>query len=276
MRNVLATFVFFAFAVGGAKGVTPGSPGVLQQYVDALTAVDGSVASAARIEDFALQIVKRSAETESAEFVHQLVRKAHQRFLKRYAEYATFTETLSSGKYNCLTGTALYALLLEQFQIPYRIVETNYHIFLLAETSEGLILIEATDGENGLVYGEENIAQRIAVYRQQVPANSSVAKQLYRYDHDVFNEVELQELAGLLHYNKAIVAFNERDLRKAVRSLSMAAERYESTRIAEFAHILQIAVATSQLPSGEKKQYARELEKVRAATLPLSARHQAF
>lgn len=268
MRHVLTTLAVFAFAIHLASGKSPVFSGVVQQYITDLSGVDGAVASSARIEDFALQLGKRNVETGTTEFVHQLIRKAHRRFLKRYSEYATFTEMLSSGKYNCLTGTALYALLLEQFGVSYRIVETNYHIFLLAETTDGRILIEATDGANGLVFGEENIAERVTSYREQLPSTADLSKQLYRYDRDIFNEVELDELSGLLYYNKGIVAFNGRDLGEAVRSLSMAAQRYRSTRIAEFAGILQIAVATSELPSPEKKRYVHELEQLKGQRYP--------
>ena len=77
--------------------------------------------------------------------LHTLFRRMHKVFLKNYKAYSDFDELFTSGKYDCLTATALFSNVLDNFQYAYEIIETNYHIFLMVKTSKGEIMIETTD-----------------------------------------------------------------------------------------------------------------------------------
>jgi hypothetical protein len=84
---------------------------------------------------------KREAFKNEELFLSHVFTKTHQRFLKRYTEPSSFNDLLKDGNYNCLTGTALYALILEHLHFRYQVIETNYHIFLLVTTENGQVLI---------------------------------------------------------------------------------------------------------------------------------------
>ncbi len=66
---------------------------------------------------------------------HRLLKKVffqvHKEYLKEYVPYQSFQDLFETGTYGCLTGTALYAFLLEELGFEYEIIETNYHMFLL-------------------------------------------------------------------------------------------------------------------------------------------------
>ncbi|MNV26865.1 hypothetical protein D3C71_1179920 [compost metagenome] len=49
----------------------------------------------------------------------ELHRKVHSRFLNRYQYVCPFPQIFESGKYNCVSATALFALILEELNIPY-------------------------------------------------------------------------------------------------------------------------------------------------------------
>lgn len=181
------------------------------------------------------------------DFIRFLFSKTHQEYLKRYEEYAPISDLFHSGSYNCLTGTILYALLLDHFQIPYQVIETNYHIFILAETEQGKILIEATDPINGLVTNALEIESRIREYKENFIPTTDLKRDYYQFTFELFRSVSLKELQGLLYYNKAVDAFNHQDLQKSAQSLKKAHAFYSSPRIDEFSQILLLSLQQSNL-----------------------------
>lgn len=271
--RVLATCALFALLATASASTPPAGAGGIDWYISTLSAVDGRAETSQRLAPLIKKLSERHAKSvNAAAFVDFLFDRTRQYYLRDYAEYATFTETLSSGTYNCLTGTALYALLLDHFGVPYQIIETNYHIFLIADVGDERILLEATDAANGFVRGEANIEARIEKYRQGLPAGNS-RKKVYEYDANLYKEVSLDEVAGLLYFNRAIVAYNRGDLVSAIEQLTLSAARYQSQRTAEFATILQITVAESNMNPQDKRRYVREIQQVRASVVSLSARH---
>ena len=204
---------------------------------------------------------KQSGFKHQSDFLEYIFNKTHQKFLKNFSEYASFPETLSNGSYNCLTGTALYALLLEHFDIEYQIIETNYHIFLLAQSDKGSILFETTDPVSGFVTNPEEIKKRIDGYRQNSIQAGGSSKTYYRYNFDLYNSVSLDQVLGLLHYNLSIVAFNAKDLSLSIDHLSKAMEFYQSPRFEEFSRIILLTIMEGNLNPSEKE---RNLESIRA------------
>ena len=267
----LAAFVLFA-SLGSASATTPPGQG-FESYVATFSSVDGLSTDSEKLQQLVRKLSDKQIRSgKKAAFVDYLFTKTRQQFLRNFTDYATFTETINTGTYNCLTGTALYALLLSHFEIPYHVIETNYHIFLIAETENGRVLLEATDAENGFVQGESNIDDRIKEYRQSPPLKHDRSKTYYQYEADLYKEVSLDELTGLLYYNRAIVAYNQHDLPGSIENLSRSVERYQSARTSEFASILQITVAGSDLDNDVKRQYLREIQRLRTAAANLSAR----
>ena len=204
---------------------------------------------------------KQSSFKHTNDFLEFIFNKTHQKFLKNFSEYASFPEMLDNGNYNCLTGTALYALLLDHFDVPYKIIETNYHIFLLAQTDKGSVLFETTDPANGFVTNSDAIKERIARYRQNSIQTAASSKTYYRYNFDLYKEVNLDEVTGLLYYNLSIVAFNAKDINLAIDHLGKALELYQSPRIEEFSKIILLTVLEGNLDPSEKE---RCLENIRA------------
>lgn len=262
--RVLAASLFFALlAIRSANASEPVDR--LESYITAFSSVDGFPSEGDELVQLAAKFREKQLKVANEiAFVDLLFSKTRQRFLRNYAEYASFSETLGKGTYNCLTGTAVYALLLEHFEIPYQIIETNYHIFLIACTDNGRVLLEATDGQSGFVTGEENINARVREYRQGLPSGNQNDKAYYKYDANLFKQVSLDELTGLLYYNRAIVAYNEHDLSGAVDHLVRSAGLYHSARTQEFATILQITVSESNLEYHQKEHHLKEIQQLRA------------
>lgn len=260
----LAAFLFFS-AVATASATSPQPDHrLLKTHVTAWSSVDGTEINSRRLMSLLRKLEQKQQKSgNTAAFVNYLFDKVRLQFLREYTGYATFSETLASGTYNCLTGTAVCALLLEHFKIPYTIIETNYHIFVIATVAHDRILLETTDPDRGFVRGDDSIESRIREYRKALPTITSQDKSHYQYNADLYNEVSLDELTGLLYFNRAIVAYNNHDLPMAIDNLAKSVARYQSPRTTEFAAILHITVAQSSLDAAVKQHYLRKIQHMR-------------
>jgi hypothetical protein len=214
---------------------------------------------------------KRSSFRHDQAFLHYVFTKTHQKFLKTFTPYATFSELFQGGNYNCLSGTALYALLLDHFKIDYTIVETNYHIFLLANTSTGKVLLEATDPVNGFNEKPAEIESRISEYKQNVVQETEAHKKYHHYSFNLYNEVRLDQLLGLMHYNLSILNYNKKQFQSAISHLDKALELYNSPRIEEFSRVILLSVVESPLDDSTKEIYVRKIQSLRKKRVTMVA-----
>jgi hypothetical protein len=248
----LLPWVVFARA---EKTPAPTLDGRLAYYVSLYSQVGVPTNSSDDLAAFVYKLdQKQSGFKHTADFLEYIFDKTHQKFLKNFSEYSSFPEMLNKGNYNCLTATALYALLLDRYDVGYQIIETNYHIFLVAQTDKGSILFETTDPVGGFVTNPEEIKKRIAGYRQNSIQVSGSTKTYYRYNFDLYNSVNLDQVLGLLHYNLSIAAFNGKDLILSIDHLRKAMELYQSPRFEEFSKILQLTIMEGKLDPSERER----------------------
>jgi len=262
MAVVLLFMPILALAQG-ADGV-PASTSPIAYYVHLYSASNGSTVTSDKFMEFVGRMEsKRSSFRDDHEFVSYLFHKTHQKVLRFYKSQASFDELLSRGTYNCLTGTAVYAMLLSHFGLPYKIVETNYHIFILTETNRGEVLLEATDPFHGFLDKPTAIEKRIDGYRKNEIAETDASKKYYRFRFSLYNEVTLDQLLGLLHYNLAIESYNTGEIQLAISHLDQALELYNSPRIEEFTRVMQYSVVGSALEAPVKAFYVKKIQSLR-------------
>jgi hypothetical protein len=214
---------------------------------------------------------KRQTAKSDVQFLHHVFTRVHQTYLMRYREHTSFGSIFTDGVYNCLTGTILFSSLFDHFGIAHEIIETNYHIFILAQTSKGTVLIETTDAVNGFITGADKIENRITQYKNNdlQPTDNTLA--YYRYSFNLYNSVSQHELVGLLYYNLAVDAFNKQLIADATDYLGRAGERYISPRVEEFSTLLLLAVHESPLEREEKARLKKTLQTIRYKALPAMA-----
>lgn len=183
------------------------------------------------------------------QFLKNVFNVTHRQVLKQYDQYATFGELFESGRYDCLTATALYSVVLTELGYSHSVIETNYHIFLLIDSNEGKILMESTDPIGGFEYNQERIASRIEQYKKdaEVVLDNQVAT-----GYVLFNEVSMNELTGLLYYNQCVKAFNNQEWMEAIRNLDLASKYYYSVRIQEMENLLMSVIASAELEKANR------------------------
>lgn len=273
MRVVGFILFLIPFLVSGqSHGPMAASEKRIFQFISEFSEVDGLGHETSDVSDFITKLEQNESQKNSLKFCRTLYNKTRREFFRQYEQYATFRETLIKGKYNCLTGTVLYALLLDHFDIDYSIVETNYHIFLLVSTDEGNVLFEATDPLNGFVSDPDEIEDRIQSYKQNLllPIEGD-KKEYYEYEVNLYKQVDLRQMSGLLHFNLSIQAYNQKNFRKAIQHLDKALDFYNSTRITEFSSILLLALRESDLDERQKEDFIKRVKAVLKKQVPVMA-----
>ena len=181
---------------------------------------------------------------------HRLLKKiffqVHKEYLKKYVPYQSFQDLFETGTYGCLTGTALYAFLLDELGFEYEIIETNYHMFLLINADGHQYLIESTDPLNGFVYETKEIEKRIEAALEQ---NKSKEGQK-GFSYDIYKSISYVELIGLQYYNTAVNSYNSGNLALALYSLNEASKFDRSQRIKEL--LQQIMTSEQEVPNLQK------------------------
>lgn len=163
-----------------------------------------------------------------------IYKDTHDKFLRKYEDKSSFADILRSGIYNCVSATALYAIILERVVIDYEIRETPTHVYLIGDPENSGYLIETTLPSDGLFYFDDRLKRD---YINFLNTNKIISNDEYksRSIDELFQEyyltdkkIDLIQLAGIQYYNKGIFEFNEEDFEKALKSFRKAEILYQS------------------------------------------------
>ena len=175
--------------------------------------------------------------------IQTIYKSTHSRFLKKYEEEAYFNQIFENGNYNCVSASALYAIVFDQFEINYAIKETPTHVYLIADTNGLQTMIETTTPGTGVVpfndaYKKESVDYMYAnkMISEEEYSNTStdaLFKKLFLTDQSI----DLNELAALQYYNKAIFLMGDEKYMGGADYLRKAALIYPSNGIVYNRHI---------------------------------------
>ena len=180
---------------------------------------------------------KASKKMDSLSLLRIIFQKTHQRLLKDYTQHSSFADLLESGAYDCVSGSAALGLLLDRYGYAYEVVETDYHVFIQVYLDGKTIILESTLPVGGMITAPSAVNNYLGAYLHEgKPVARNINEGLAgakvdTSDNTIFRKVNLAELAGLQHYNEAIVHFNQQEYRQAIDLLSKALVLYPSERI---------------------------------------------
>lgn len=180
---------------------------------------------------------KAAKKMDSLALLRIIFQKTHQRLLKNYRQHSTFSNLLEKGSYDCVSGSAALGLLLERYGYSFDVVETDYHVFIQVYLAGKTLILESTVQVGGMITSSSEVNKYLAAYLTEgVPAARDISEGLAGTkvdfsDNTIFRKVSLNELAGLQHYNEAIVHFNTQNYKQAIDLLSKAYTYYPSERI---------------------------------------------
>ncbi|MEB2782922.1 hypothetical protein U3A58_21255 [Algoriphagus sp. C2-6-M1] len=169
--------------------------------------------------------------------LRQIFQKSHQQLFQTYVQHSTFNDMLDEGRYDCVSASAALALLLDRYGFDYKVVETDYHVFIVVNYEDKDIILESTLPIGGMITAPTEVASYLAGYKADDSVQlKSVSQRLGApkvdlSDNAIFRKVNLTQLAGLQYYNDAIAHFNEQSYLKASTQLNKALILYSSERI---------------------------------------------
>ncbi len=180
---------------------------------------------------------KHTKKGQSIALLRAIFEKSHQKLFKKYEQHSTFNAMLDNGKFDCVSGSAALGLLLDRYQYDFKIVETDYHVFIVVDFENNDILFESTLPIGGMITSPSEVEAYLAAYKptkaaQLYPINQRLGDPTQALaDNSIFRKVTLKELAGLQYYNDAISNFNQQLFADASAQLTKAMALYSSDRI---------------------------------------------
>jgi tetratricopeptide (TPR) repeat protein len=155
-------------------------------------------------------------------------------FLKKYDEQAYFNDIFPTGKYNCVTASALIALLFENLHIPHEIKETAIHVYLVAGKGSDLMYIETTMPKFGVFHFDNRFKNNYVNFLLESEtisleeyANNSL-DELFREYYDVDSSINLVQLAAVQYNNEGYYCYEEERYQEAANSYEKAIMLYPS------------------------------------------------
>lgn len=208
------------------------------------------------IQTLSASVDDKKKNDKKARFLYESV---HKNFLSKYEEVSYFNQIFRNGVYNCVTATALYSLVFDQFSIPYAIQERPTHVYLVAFPAAERIQIETTTPIGGYrVYDQafkQQFVKKMTDYKmisaaeyQSQPVDALFDK--YFFNNEVIN---ITQLAGIQYYNSALTYMDAGEKEKALQQFEKYYFLYpdEKSRFLMFALTVDIF---NRLAYGDKKK----------------------
>jgi hypothetical protein len=189
---------------------------------------------------------------ESEEFLRLVFYRTQQQMLNKYIQYSSFNELIRDGSFDCVSGSTLFALILERYNLNYQIIETSYHVFLEIELKGKNYIFESTEPIEGFIAEKEEIkafkdfhapSASEKVQRKIAEESGNGTSQLLQ--PVVYKSITLEELIGLQFFNKAVYYFNQEQFFEAYNSIVKAKKYYPSERLLTLSKILENTVFSS-------------------------------
>lgn len=181
---------------------------------------------------------ERKSHLDPEYFLEYLFYKTHQKLLKQYNKGITFANLLETGSYDCVSASITYSVLLKYFDIEHSIIETDYHVFIIAKVNNKEYILETTDPRYGFVSNAEEVKDFKAdflpnVNSAQLNRNEAVGNFVYGQPNSrtIYKEISLRQLSALQFFNQGLIAIQNNDYRLASRRLQQALNLYDSERI---------------------------------------------
>jgi hypothetical protein len=134
----------------------------------------------------------------------------HSRFLNKYIENVNFSDMFKTGTYNCVTASMLYSIVFDRLKIPYKVMASSNHVYLVANPGTKSIVIETTNpGFEQAIFTGEFKQQYVFYLRSSKLISESEYKnksveEIFEEKFNEVKEVEFRNLIGFQYYNKAL------------------------------------------------------------------------
>lgn len=156
----------------------------------------------------------------------------HSQWLKTYAkESTTLIDITRNKEYNCVAATILYNLICEDLTLTCEAFETPTHVYTIFNDFNKKLIVENT---NNMGFDIMSNLKAYSKYLAQYYPQSDVLKigldRLYYHENSKGRPITNTELLGLLAYNRAYFAREEKDYEMAYEYVLLAQQFNQDSR----------------------------------------------
>lgn len=189
----------------------------------------------------------------SEKFLKMLFFRSQQYLMDDYNQYASVEELIETGAFDCVSGSFLMAVFLDQYGFDYAIMETSFHVFLTVNAEGQKVILESTDGFTGFISEKDEVIAYLSDFEKESKKNplylnpdQKLLKDLLQ--PSIYRAINLQQLKGLELFNRAIFYNNLMLYDIAFQKIKEAETLYPSERITALSKLLQshLIIASNQ------------------------------
>ena len=153
-----------------------------------------------------------------------------------YSLDSFFPNLFGNYTYNCVTGTALFAIIFDELNIPYSIIEVPRHVYLIAYPETDKIAVESTDFKDGIYAWTEyskTSAVNFLISIEAVTEREVKFKGIQAIIDEHFyanSKLTFENLVSLHFFNRALYYCEREKFEEALTSLRRGNELYDSNR----------------------------------------------
>jgi hypothetical protein len=175
----------------------------------------------------------QAKQKSDAWFLEKLFTFTQKAYLHTFADYEALSKVLNQKTYNCVSATALYALLLDRFGYRYEVKATPFHCYLLVYSGKHTYLFESTDPVYGFVREPLLIRDMETQYLEDAREGMQMSGVPSQFT-TLMVSADLKNLCGLMYYNSAVKMYNKQQAEQALQMLYKAHAYYPSPWITSF------------------------------------------
>lgn len=173
----------------------------------------------------------------------------HSKFLKKYNTNEYYPMIFRLGNYNCVSASMIYSLVYDQLNIPYKVMASSDHVYLIANPGENSIVVETTNPtfEKAIFNGDY---KRQYVYylknSKMISEDEYKNKSIDEIFEEKFNrvrEAKFNNLPGFQYYNKGLTKIRNNKIEEGYKLCQKAYFFYPDQQVKALLHtalLLQI------------------------------------
>lgn len=142
----------------------------------------------------------------------------HSQYLKRYINNSFMASIFESGEYNCVSASMLYGLVFDRVDIPYKVMISQNHAFLVANPGSNSVVVETTNpGFEQQIFTGEFKQQYVSQLRESKQISeqeyrSKSAEEIFEAKLKEVRDADFRNLPGAQYNNLALLEFQDNNV----------------------------------------------------------------
>ena len=172
----------------------------------------------------------------------------HDQYFRQYDENVYLPVLFETGRFNCASSSILYSLALDRINIPYKVMVSSNHVYLVANPGRRSVVIETPNpGPEYEIYTAGFKQMYVEFLRENNQINESEyesksVEEIFKERYEQVKERTFTSLPGIQYYNKAYDKLQASEPEEAYELLKKAYYFYPDDRVINLLHYATLLV----------------------------------